>query len=127
MDTRRRDNTPVLKTEENLKEINIREIFSPADSQETPDKAKAEIVKELMGKANLERVTEVSNFDIAMLASAQGVNSKVKSQICKDFIQGFLELRVSNARKGRIEVVDLTRNTDLQQQEQKGRFGRWFI
>ena len=127
MDSRRRDSAPVLKTEENLKEINIREIFSPADSQETPDKAKAEIVKELMGKANLERVTEVSNFDIAMLASAQGVNSKVKSQICKDFIQGFLELRVSNARKGRIEVVDLTRNTDLQQQEQKGRFGRWFI
>ena len=102
--------------------LDISKLVGATDANETPDMAKAEIVRELMGKDNLERVTEVSNFDIAMLASAQGVNSKVKSQICTDFIEGFLELRVSNARKGRTEVVDLTRNLEQQQHEKPPRW-----
>lgn len=120
MDISRRDSTPVLA--ESTKEVSLRELFAPSSGQDTPDRAKAEIVKELMGKTNLNRVTELSNFDIAMLSSAAGINASVKSVIYEVFSEEFREMRVSNARKGRTEVVDLTKNTELQQQKQKSRW-----
>lgn len=94
------------------REINadlFKQIFQQEEPQATPDVAKAMIVQELMGRKNLNRVTEVSNFDIAMLAAGKGVNSKANSQVFKQFANAFLEMRVSHERKGRSEVVEITR------------------
>lgn len=96
------------------KDISLADIFKPGGMDETPDKARAEIVKELMGAKNLNRVTEVSNFDIAMLSAAKGVNSKAGSSVLNEFVKQFLELRVSNGRKGRSEVVDITKSNETQ-------------
>jgi hypothetical protein len=108
----------------------LKDIFSKPEQLETPDMAKAEIVKELMGKTNLNRVTEVSNFDIAMLSSGKGVNAAVKSKapdqesmnVFDHFAESFLELRVSHQRQGRKEVVDVSRVEPLPQlpPERKG-------
>jgi len=91
----------------------------------TPDKARAEIVKELMQEKNLSRVTDLTDYDIAMLSAIEGINTEMKSSVVKEFTRHFKELKISRNRLGRTEVVDLSKNQEPQMQMQKPPWKFW--
>lgn len=74
------------------------------------DKAKAEIVSNLMKKENLGMVSDVDNYELAQLSALKAVNARAKAELIDAICESILEYRVSHERKGRVEVVEITKN-----------------
>ena len=101
------------------------ELLTGGTRDATSDAARAEIVKELFLEKNLNRVSELDQKEIVLLSIIKGINAKVESPVVTEYAKQFIELKVSNDRKGRAEVVDIARPRLLEPQTQRPSWRFW--
>ena len=102
----------------------LEDLMKAGDSLDQ-DRAKAEIVKNLMEKDNLGMVSDVDNYEIAMLSALKSVNAGVDSDLIKATCDSIMELRVSHERKGRSEIVEITKNETPKYDNQRPWYKFW--
>ena len=77
-------------------------------------------VEELFRKEGLEKKTELSKSEVSKLAFLYDIANKYKFDDLKKILDKFLELRISVGRKGRKEIVDITKSlTELEKNEER--------
>jgi len=90
----------------------------------TPDEAKAKIVTSLMDTANIEKNTELDNFELANVSVIKAINEKVESRIMDTFVKTFLATKVSHNRLGRKEIIEIVKG-ERQAEAQKPIWKFW--
>ena len=110
-------------SEKLIKDIDLNSLFS-GNQMQNESQAKAEIVKSLMDKDNVNRVTELDNYEIGLLAQLAVIQKIAKNPFLEKFGNEIKELKISHERKGRNEVVELGKTPSAEEQ-QKSRWKFW--
>ena len=102
--------------------------FKPVPLEEQ-EPGKAEIVANLMKKENIGMVSDIDNYELAQLAGLMSINARAitKEQpkgnpVINKIGKSILELRVSHERKGRTEIVEITKNEKPESEQKKRRW-----
>jgi len=106
----------------------IPDIMAPVPMEEQ-EPGKAEIVANLMKKENIGMVSDIDNYELAQLSalkvmSVMGTTKKTKKgePVTRGITKSILTYRVSHERKGREEIVEITKNEKPESLDKKRRW-----
>lgn len=108
-----------MKEKEETEREDIKIITAPkARDMSNKTEAIARIVSELFKKDNLNRITEVDNKEIELIAIVSAIDGVIDSPIRKSILTEVKELRISRERSGRLEVLQLAREEEAPKKEE---------
>jgi len=87
----------------------------------SPDEAHARVITELAQTKKPELMTELNNEEIKALAICKTISSATDNYVIDEFCEWFMRLRVSLGRKGRSELITVSRSPqDMEEKVKKG-------
>jgi hypothetical protein len=78
-------------------------------SPDTSEEAVSHAINTLKNPENIKHFTELQDFEIKGIAALRASNTKTQIPVLEEFITEFENLRVSLARKGRVEISDVAK------------------
>jgi len=110
-------------------EPNIPDIMTPFPMDQGLDPSKAEIVANLMKKENIGMVSDIDNYELAQLSALKVMSKLGKTDdhtegepVTRGITKSILTYRVSHERKGREEIVEITKNEKPESLDKKRRW-----
>ena len=87
----------------------------------SPDEAHARVITELSRTIRPELMTELNDQEIKALSVVMTVGEETKNDVMTSYGEWFMRLRVSKGRKGRDELIRVSRSPDdLDEKVKKG-------
>jgi len=101
------------------------DVYEPIVMEEK-EPGKAEIVANLMKKENIGMVSDIDNYELAQLSALKVMSVMGKTEetekgepVTRGITKSILTYRVSHERKGRTEIVEITKNEKPESLEKK--------